>query len=153
MIISQSIVSFCAISVHNFIMITTTIYLFDIQIPEANQTYAIFLILLQTLAGLFTGLLISSLFNSYNAAQHFSNWSVFVFTITSGSIWPILGQPKLMQKISNYMPYSAALEAFRTILFKNIDEMSPVIMKAFSISLLWITIPIFLTFIIFKVKN
>jgi hypothetical protein len=76
-----------------------------------------------------------------------------VFPCQLGLIWPIEAQPYLMKMMTFYFPASRSIAAFREILLRKTDILSPIVTEAYAVCAVWILLSIILAIILIKFKK
>lgn len=102
--------------------------------------------------GIVTGILLSSCFKSAVAGMILIQALMACSWLSGGIFWPIECQPKFMQNLSNYSPFTVCVKAVKDIAFKNssiVDSSvkTAVIVMSFSILItcVLIIVAIFIT--------
>ena len=60
--------------------------------------------------------MLSTLFSNYGDAMHGAIGSFLPIMFLSGIKWPLAGLPQILQKISWYLPLTAAVQAMRGVM-------------------------------------
>jgi hypothetical protein len=68
-------------------------------------------------------------------------------------MWPIEAQPYLMKMMTFYFPVSRSVAAFREILIRKTDTLSPIVTEAYAVCTVWILLSIILAIILIKLKK
>ena len=95
--------------------------------------------------------MLSTLFSNYGDAMHGAIGSFLPIMCISGIIWPLEGLPLILQKISCYLPLTAAVQAMRGVMAKgwNISYLS----AGIGITTAWISIFMTLSWVAMKIRT
>ena len=100
---------------------------------------------------IFAGFFLSTLFSNYGDAMHGAIGSFLPIMFLSGIIWPLEGLPLILQKISWYLPLTAAVQAMRGVMARgwNISYLS----AGIGITTAWISIFMTLSWVAMKIRT
>lgn len=102
--------------------------------------WLIVLTILQGFAGMCFGFLLSTLFSEQTTAMQCAIGSFYPMLLLSGIIWPIEGMPSILQKISWYLPCTAACQAMRDIMARGWTITRPSVYMGIVSSSIWIAV-------------
>jgi len=122
-----------------FVALLMTLLVFGINC-EGSISIVIALTLLQGIAGMCYGFLLSTLFKEESTAMQAGIGSFYPLMMLSGILWPIEGMPTLLRKISFYLPCTAATQAMRDVMTRGWDIQTPSVYLGFVSSSVWIAI-------------
>jgi len=109
--------------------------------------------ILQGLAGMSFGFLISALCDSQAVAMQLSIGSFYPNLLLSGILWPVEGMPVLLRTISKFLPNTLSCQAMRDIMLRGWGiEREEVYLGVVS-SCVWITLFLSLSWITIRIRN
>ena len=79
------------------------------------------LTLLQSLAGMTFGFLISAICDTQAVAMQLSIGSFYPCLLLSGILWPLQGMPGWLQVIAKFLPNTLACQAMRDVMLRGWD--------------------------------
>jgi len=115
--------------------------------------WLIIITILQGFAGMCFGYLLSTLFNNQADAMQCAIGSFYPMLLLSGILWPLEGMPKILRRISWYLPCTAACQAMRDIMAKGWDISNSSVPVGIGASISWICIFIFASWVAMKFKS
>lgn len=127
-----------ALLVSSVALLTLAITLFSVPI-QGSIAIALALLLLQSVAGLTHGLVVSAFCSgSFFSAMVASNFLLLAMFILSGALWPLDALPHFLRPISALQPTTAATIALRSVLARGAGLASTCVLQGFIFSLCWI---------------
>ena len=102
---------------------------------------------------IFSGFLLSTLFSNYGDAMHGAIGSFFPMMFLSGIIWPLEGLPVILQKISWYLPLTAAVQAMRDVMARGWNISYSSVYAGIGITIAWISIFMLLSCLAMKIRT
>ena len=130
----------------------TIIYLFSIPCLGPLHWLAI-ISLLQGLAGMSFGFLISALCDSQAVAMQLSIGSFYPNLLLSGILWPLEGMPTYLQTIASLLPNTKACQAMRDIMLRGWGVDREEVYLGIVSSSVWILVFLSLSLVIVKFKS
>jgi len=109
--------------------------------------------ILQGLAGMSFGFLISALCDSQAIAMQLSIGSFYPNLLLSGILWPLEGMPKYLHKLSLFLPNTLACQAMRDIMLRGWDIHREEVYLGVVASSSWIVIFLTASWIVVKVRH
>jgi len=126
--------------------------IYGFNVPCRGSFFWLALItILQGLAGMSFGFLISALCDSQAVAMQLSIGSFYPNLLLSGILWPVEGMPQFLRTISQFLPNTLSCQAMRDIMLRGwsiereevyLGVVSSCVWIAIFLSLSWITIRI-----------
>ena len=117
---SHILVQFFVMIVQTVITLSFILFVFTIPCHGPILWLAIITIL-QGLAGMSFGFLISSLCDSQAVAMQLSIGSFYPCLLLSGILWPLQGMPGWLQVIAKFLPNTLACQAMRDVMLRGWD--------------------------------
>jgi len=152
-ILASHILAQCLVmSVQTAITLITIIYLFSIPCLGPIHWLAI-IALLQGLAGMSFGFLISALCDSQAVAMQLSIGSFYPNLLLSGILWPLEGMPSYLQTIASLLPNTQACQAMRDIMLRGWGVDREEVYFGLVSSSVWILIFLSLSLVVVKFKS
>ena len=119
-----------------FVLLLVAVHLFDI--PLNGSIFAAYgLMLLQCLAGLANGLLLSAVLPSISMYAIMGNGLLLCMFILSGALWSIESMPFYVQWLAHLLPVTQPIESLRCILVRGLFFTEAPVYKGFMISFGW----------------
>ena len=97
--------------------------------------------------------MLSTLFSNYGDAMHGAIGSFLPIMFLSGIIWPLEGLPLILQKISWYLPCTAACQAMRDIMARGWDISDPSVPIGIGATSVWILIFLLASWTAMKIRT
>jgi len=148
---SHILVQFCVMIVQTAITLAFILYVFNIPCHGPILWLAVITIL-QGLAGMSFGFLISSLCDSQAVAMQLSIGSFYPCLLLSGILWPLEGMPGWLQIISRLLPNTLACQAMRDVMLRGWDIVTPTVYLGVLSSSIWILIFLVLSWVVVRIK-
>lgn len=150
--LSHILTQFCVLMVQTAI---TLVFIFVVfEIPCLGPIIWIIIIaILQGFAGMCFGFLLSTLFSQQTTAMQCAIGSFYPVLLLSGILWPVEGMPSVLQKISWYLPCTAACQAMRDIMAKGWNANYSSIPIGIGATLAWISIFITCSWIAMRIRT
>lgn len=117
LLIAQYLIYSILLLIQMAIVLVLLFVVFDIPL-RGSIVLVVALMFLQGFSGLCYGLFISSLCPTEESVIQLTLASFYPMLLMSGIIWPIEGQPEILAFISQYLPFTYAVDSFRLILEK-----------------------------------
>ena len=121
---SHILVQFLVMIVQTGITLSFILYVFTIPCHGPILWLAV-LTVLQGLAGMSFGFLISSMCDSQAVAMQLSIGSFYPCLLLSGILWPLEGMPGWLQTIARLLPNTLACQAMRDVMLRGWDIIQP----------------------------
>jgi ABC-type multidrug transport system ATPase subunit/ABC-type multidrug transport system permease subunit len=149
---SHILVQFCVMMVQTTVTLATILVVFGIPCRGPLEWLAV-ITMLQGLAGMSFGFLISSLCDSQAVAMQLSIGSFYPNLLLSGILWPLEGMPAYLRVVARFLPNTLACQAMRDIMLRGwgIDR-EEVYLGVISSSI-WILIFLTLSWLVVRVKS
>jgi len=109
--------------------------------------------ILQGFAGMCYGFLLSTVFSQQTTAMQCAIGSFYPILLLSGILWPVEGMPKILQKISWYLPCTAACQAMRDIMARGWDISDPSVPIGIGATSVWILIFLLASWTAMKIRT
>ena len=100
-----------------------------------------------------SGFLLSTLFSQQTTAMQCAIGSFYPILLLSGILWPVEGMPKFLQKISWYLPLTAAVQAMRGVMARGWNISHSSVYAGIGITTAWISIFMTLSWIAMKIRT
>jgi len=149
---SHILVQFCVILIQTAVTLTTIILGFSIPCRGPIVWLAV-LTMLQGLAGMSFGFLISSLCDSQAVAMQLSIGSFYPNLLLSGILWPLEGMPPALQYIARFLPNTLACQAMRDIMLRGWDVDRPEVYFGLISTSIWIAIFLSASWLVVRIKS
>jgi len=151
-VVSHISAQFVVMVVQTAVTLVTIIWGF--KIPCRGPFFWLALLtLLQGLAGMSFGFLISSLCDTQAVAMQLSIGSFYPNLLLSGILWPLEGMPPLLKRISLFLPNTLACVAMRDIMLRGWGIDRPEVYLGVVSSGVWILIFLSLSLIVVKIRT
>jgi len=115
--------------------------------------WIIVIAILQGFAGMCFGFLLSTVFSQQTTAMQCAIGSFYPILLLSGILWPVEGMPVVLQKISWYLPCTAACQAMRDIMARGWDISNSSVPIGIGATSAWIVIFMFASWIAMKIRT
>ncbi|XP_074593668.1 ABC transporter G family member 20-like [Brevipalpus obovatus] len=146
------IIQFTIILIQTILLLLTIFVLFQITLKGSIIAVTI-LTLLQGIAGMSFGFLISSLCYEEQSAVLLSVAIFYPNLIMSGTIWPLEAMPDIMRDLSYLMPQTLAIKSLRYIITRGWSFLRFEVYIGFITTSVWIIIFNVLSVVIFAIKK
>jgi ABC-type multidrug transport system permease subunit len=93
------------------------------------------------------------MFSNYGDAMHGAIGSFLPIMFLSGIIWPLEGLPQILQKISWYLPLTAAVQAMRGVMARGWNISHSSVYAGIGITTAWISIFMTFSWIAMKIRT
>ena len=117
---SHILVQFFVMMIQTAVTLTTILIVFGIPCRGPLEWLAV-ITMLQGLAGMSFGFLISSLCDTQAIAMQLSIGSFYPCLLLSGILWPLEGMPSYLQAVAKFLPNTLACQAMRDIMLRGWD--------------------------------
>ena len=97
--------------------------------------------------------MLSTVFSQQTTAMQCAIGSFYPILLLSGILWPVEGMPKILQKISWYLPLTAAVQAMRDVMTRGWNISHSSIYSAIGITTAWTLIFLTLSWIAMKIRT
>jgi len=97
--------------------------------------------------------LLSTVFSQQTTAMQCAIGSFYPILLLSGILWPVEGMPVVLQKISWYLPCTAACQAMRDIMARGWDISSSSVPIGIGATSAWILVFMFSSWIAMKIRT
>jgi len=149
---SHILVQFCVMMVQTLVTLTTILFVFKIPCRGPLEWLAI-ITMLQGLAGMSFGFLVSSLCDSQAVAMQLSIGSFYPNLLLSGILWPLEGMPIYLRMLARFLPNTLACQAMRDIMLRGWGISQPEVYFGVISSSIWIMIFLVLSWMVVKIKS
>jgi len=149
---SHILVQFCVMLIQTAVTLTTIILGFSIPCRGPIVWLAV-LTMLQGLAGMSFGFLISSLCDSQAVAMQLSIGSFYPNLLLSGILWPLEGMPPALQYIARFLPNTLACQAMRDIMLRGWGVDRPEVYFGLISTSIWIAIFLSASWLVVRIKS
>lgn len=134
------------------VLLIIAVNIFSVPI-EGSILVALVLLLLQSVAGLTHGLLVSAFCSgSFFSAMVASNFLLLAMFILSGSLWPLDSLPVYLRYLSNIQPTTFATIALRSVLTRASGVTSAIVLQGLISTVCWICAFFAASITLFRVK-
>ena len=100
-----------------------------------------------------SGFLLSTVFSQQTTAMQCAIGSFYPILLLSGILWPVEGMPKILQKISWYLPCTAACQAMRDIMARGWGISDPSVPIGIGATSVWILIFLLASWTAMKIRT
>jgi ABC-type polysaccharide/polyol phosphate export permease len=138
MLLSLVIVNMSLFALGLFVLLLVAVHLFDIPL-NGSMTAAYVLLLLQSLAGLANGLLLSSVLNSISEYAILGNGILLFMFILSGALWSVESMPFYVRWLAHLLPATQPIESLRSILVRGLHFTEAPVYHGYLVSIAWST--------------
>ena len=97
--------------------------------------------------------MLSTVFSQQTTAMQCAIGSFYPILLLSGILWPVEGMPLVLQKISWYLPCTAACQAMRDIMARGWDISNSSVPIGIGATSAWIVIFMFASWIAMKIRT
>jgi len=149
---SHILVQFCVMLVQTAVTLATILLVFSIPCRGPLEWLAI-LTMLQGLAGMSFGFLISSLCDSQAVAMQLSIGSFYPNLLLSGILWPLEGMPSYLRIVAKLLPNTLACQAMRDIMLRGWGVEREEVYLGVVSSSIWILIFLTLSWLVVRIKS
>jgi len=149
---SHILVQFCVMLVQTAVTLATILLVFNIPCRGPLEWLAI-LTMLQGLAGMSFGFLISSLCDSQAVAMQLSIGSFYPNLLLSGILWPLEGMPSYLRTVAKLLPNTLACQAMRDIMLRGWGVDREEVYLGVVSSTIWILIFLTLSWLVVRIKS
>lgn len=149
---SHIVAQFLVMLVQTFITLAVIIWGFKIPC-KGPVGWLAFLTVLQGLAGMCFGFLISALCDSQAVAMQLSIGSFYPNLLLSGILWPLEGMPYTLRIIAKFLPNTLACTAMRNIMLRGWDIDQQDVWLGVVATSIWIVIFFLLSWITVRVRS
>nr|QTW43728.1 ABCH1 [Eurytemora affinis] len=150
-IASHIVCQFLVMLVQTAVTLATIILGFNIPCRGPFGWLAVITVL-QGLAGMSFGFLISALCDSQAVAMQLSIGSFYPNLLLSGILWPLEGMPDVLRQISLFLPNTYPCQAMRDIMLRGWDIEREAVYMGVVVSLVWIFIFLSLSWVAVRVR-
>lgn len=134
------IASFLMVSVGQTALTLVTLFaIFKVSI-EGNVMLVVGIMLLQGVAGMCFGILVSSISDTHSSAMQLGMGSMYPGLLLSGILWPSEAIPKVLRDVAYYLPNTMAVQAIRDVMTRGWTIAYPSVYLGFLSSLAWIIV-------------
>jgi len=133
----------------------TLVFIFAVfEIPcNGPVGWIVVIAILQGFAGMCFGFLLSTLFSQQTTAMQCAIGSFYPMLLLSGILWPVEGMPKILQKISWYLPCTAACQAMRDIMARGWDISWYTVPTGIVTTIVWIAVFIISSWVAIRIRT
>lgn len=149
---SHILVQFFVMMIQTAVTLTTILIVFGIPCRGPLEWLAV-ITMLQGLAGMSFGFLISSLCDTQAIAMQLSIGSFYPCLLLSGILWPLEGMPSYLQAVAKFLPNTLACQAMRDIMLRGWDIAQQEVYLGVISSSIWILIFLVLSWMVVKLKT
>lgn len=152
MLISHSIVQLVVMIVQISLVVFFTFVIY--QVPTNGPFVWVFLLLLlQGLAGMSFGLMVSAICNEENTAIMMILGTFYPNLLLAGVIWPIEAIPYWLRWFSYLQPQTLPTQALRDLIVRGWDIDRPGVWTGFVVTSVWLVLFLAISCIAFKIKK
>ncbi|XP_054152932.1 ABC transporter G family member 20-like [Oppia nitens] len=148
-LVAQVIVQFFIVTLQTILLMIFTFLVFEVP-NNGNILYVIVLVLMQGVAGMSFGLLISAFCKTENSTIMVALGCFYPFLLISGIIWPLEGMPYELRLVSYCLPQTLAIIALRNIMLKGYHIGYMWVFLGYLSTIAWMAIFLVLAIVVFK---
>jgi len=149
---SHILVQFVVMLVQTLVTLTTILWAFSVPC-HGPLGWLVVLTLLQGLAGMSFGFLVSSLCDSQAVAMQLSIGSFYPNLLLSGILWPLEGMPLALQWVALLLPNTLATQAMRNVMLRGWGISQPGVYLGLLSSSAWIFLYLLLSWATVRLKK
>nr|CAD7428403.1 unnamed protein product [Timema monikensis] len=150
--VSHVITQFVLMSVQSILLLTFTIYVFQVEC-EGSMFWVAVLTVLQGMSGMCFGFAISTFCEIESTAFQMAMGSFYPALLLSGTIWPLEGMHVALQYFSKCLPLTLPTTALRCLMARGWSIWESDIYLGFVACIIWILLFIALSILVMKIKK
>ncbi|XP_044753149.1 ABC transporter G family member 20-like [Coccinella septempunctata] len=148
--ITHFILQFTLLLVQNLEIFLVAFLFFEIS-SVGNLFTLYFFIVLEGINGMALGFWISIVSSNYTMANILTCGAFYPMILLCGVIWPLEAQPKILQFVSNTLPFTIPTQSFRNVFMKGWGLGHYEVLNGVGVGVLWLILVI--SICIFKLKT
>lgn len=152
MLISHSIVQLVVMVVQISLVVFFTFVIYKVP-TNGPFVWVFFLLLLQGLAGMSFGLMVSAICKEENTAIMMILGTFYPNLLLAGVIWPIEAIPHWLRWFSYLQPQTLPTQSLRDLIVRGWDIDQPGVWSGFAVTSIWLLLFLVISCIAFKVRK